>query len=327
MSRLQERWSKIEMVALGIAVLAAAGFYWKHTSEPYSEPANTSSVLLAAIQQGDLNGFRSACEPAYYRAFVSHFGEQKYRAVKPIFDKAYRYGEQSWREYRLRANELAEAQLRRLREKEAQLAKDAFTRLSVEERMRLIEDRAGYEKFLAEAGKVALPAEERRRAAALQAFLDRQETGEALQEVWSLLAEEDRRALAEPSALASTLTPAKLTFIDSAGVPQLSNEEQEAIRGIQRRELANAEAFMFKHGEPLANGFLNRRLARFAGSQPQCRYPKEELEGSYLRGDTAECTVVAATSSGPAPVGLSLKKMGWTWLVTAMKPELYQIDW
>jgi hypothetical protein len=327
MSRLQERWSKIEMVALGIAVLAAAGFYWKHTSEPYSEPASTSSLLLEAVQQGDLNGFRSTCLPAYYQAFVSHFGEQKYRAVQRIFDKAYRYGEQSWREYRLRANELAEAQLRRLREKEAQLAKEAFTRLSVDERMRLIEDRAGYQKFLTEAGKAALPAEERRRAAALQAFLDGQETEEALQEVWSLLAESDRRALVEPSALANTLTPAKLAFIDSVGVPQLSKEEQQVIRGVHRGDLANAAAFMFRHGEPLAEAFLNRRVARFAGSEPQCKYPKEEFEGSYLRGDTAECTVVAATSSGPVPVGLSLKKMGWTWLVTAIKPELYQINW
>jgi len=317
----------IEVVALCLVLVAAMGFYWKHVRQPYSEPAKAASALMVAAEKANLGGFRDACVPAYYQSFVRHFGEQKYRRTESIFNAAYRHGEQRWWQYRLRANELAQSALRRLHEKAVASGKEAFTRLGVEERMKLIENRSDYAKFLAEAGKKALSGEERSSVEALEAFLKREETEAALAQVWALMSEEDRKALGAQGALSSASTPEKLAFIDAVGIPQLPEEMQTEIKGIQRWELALPDAFKFKYGEPLAEAFLKERRIRSAAAGPPCAFPKQDNEGSYLRGEVANCTVLVVTPSRSVPIGLTLKKVGFKWLVAAAEPEVYNIAW
>lgn len=317
----------VEIGFLILVLVAATAFYWAHTRQPYSAPSRTVAALMAAAQSANLDAFRNASSPAYYREFVHYFGEAKYRRTVSIFDAVTRLGNQPWSQYRYRANEQAQMAVRHLQEKTATSAKEAFLHLGVEERMKLIENRADYDRFLQEAGKKALSEEERKMMNALEAFLRREETADALAQVWQLISEEDRKALGSAGALSSGQTPEKLAFIDRTVIPVLEVAIRKEIEGIQRSELADPDAFRFKYGQVLAKAFFQDHQIRSGSIHEPCAFPKQDQQGSYLRGEIAICTVPLMTRDGTSATYFTLKKIGFEWLVVATEPELYNITW
>jgi len=317
----------LEIGFLILVFVAAGAFYRAHTRQPYSEPSRTVAALMAAAQGADLDAFRAASSPAYYQEFVRHFGEEKYRRTVSIFDAVTQSGNQLWSQYRYRADEEARTAVRHLQEKTATSGKEAFLRLGVEERMKLIENRADYDRFLQDAGKKALSEEERKMMNALEAFLRREETADALAEVWHLISEEDRKALGSAGALASAQTPEKLAFIDRTVIPVLAVGIRKEIEGIQRSELADPDAFRFKYGQLLAKAFFQDHQVRSGSIHEPCEFPKQDQQGSYLRGEIAICTVPTITRVGTLPMKFTLKKIGFEWLVVATERELYNIPW
>lgn len=192
-----------------LALVAAAGFYWAHIQQSCPEPERGAAALMAAAEEGRLGAFRDACVPAYYAAFAQHFGEERYRRTEASFNAAYQAGEHRWSQPRYRTNEQAQAGLRRLQEKIAASGKEAFARLGVEERMGLIENRSQYDALLAEAERKALSAEDRKKMDALEAFLKRQETKEALTQVWALISVGVRRFVHHRVGASATSLPGR----------------------------------------------------------------------------------------------------------------------
>jgi hypothetical protein len=317
----------LEIGFLILVLVAATAFYRAHTRQPYSAPIRTVAALMAAAQSANLDAFRDASSPAYYQEFVRHFGEEKYRRTVSIFDAVTQSGNQLWSQYRYRADEQARMAVRRLQEKTATSGKEAFLRLGVEERMKLIENRADYDRFLQEAGKKALSEEERKMMSALEAFSRREETADALAQAWQLISEEDRKALGNAGALSSGQTLEKLAFIDRTIIPMLAVEIRKEIEGIQRSELADPDAFRFKYGQLLAKAFFQDRQIRIGSIHEPCAFPKQDQQGSYLRGEIAICTASTITRVGTLPTKFTLKKIGFDWLMVATEPELYNIPW
>lgn len=320
----------LEVVFFVLAVIAAGALLYQHNQQTYSEPEKTVGLLIKAAGSADLGGFQQASIPTYYAAFVRHFGEAKYRRVDNIYRLAFRIGEPPWAEYRQRAEAAAGNAYERLHERVTSLGRDAFGRLSVEERMRLMDDRSKYNAFLFDQGIQALPPEERNRIDSVEDFREYRDRSRFIErEAWNALSPEDRAALGSPAVLSRGMTPEKLAFIDRVGIPLLGAEQKKEIEGIHRSELSDPPAFKFKYGEPLAKDYLTETKIPIPLRIHPCTFPKEDSKGSLLRGEIADCrvTVQPRPQIPPIEVTVTLQKADYRWLVDRAEPNLYEIPW
>jgi hypothetical protein len=240
----------LEATLLVVALIAAGAFQYLHNQQAYSEPQKTVGLLIRSAGGADLKGFQQASTPTYYASLVRHFGEAKYQRTLSICRTVFHLGEPRWAEYRQRAQAAAENAYERLHERVASLGRDAFGRLSVEERMRLMDDKSKYNAFLFDQGIQSLPGEERSRIENVEDFRQSRDRARFIErEAWNALSPEDRTALGGPAVLSREMTPEKLAFIDRVGIPLLGAEQKKEIEGIQRSELGDPPAFMFKYRE------------------------------------------------------------------------------
>jgi hypothetical protein len=318
----------IEIGLLVVTILGAAFLYWTHTQQPYSAPQGTVDLLIKAGGSADLGEFQKASTAVYYADFVRHFGEQKYQRVSAIYDHVARLGMPQWQEYSQRALQQANVGYERLRERVNALGKEAFARLSVDERMQLMDDRSKYEAYVLDQGIQALPPEERARIDNVEAFrqgADRYQF--AQREGWNYLSEEDRAALGSPAVLSEGLTPEKVAFLDRVGLPLLDARLKKELGEIQRSELSDPDAFKFKYGEPLAKDYLTKTKIPQALRIAPCQFPKEASGGSLLRGDIAGCRVTVQARKQVRQIDVTLRKADFRWLVEGVQPALYEISW
>ncbi len=318
----------LEVVLLALAVIGARLLLYEHNRQAYSEPQKTVGLLMKAAGSADLAGFQQASMPTYYAAFVRHFGEAKYHRVQNIYQLVFRMGGPRWAEYRQRADAAADNVYQRLHEKVTLLGRESFGRVSVEERMRLMDDRSKYNAFLFDQGIQALPAEERSRIDNVQDFREYRDRPRFVErEAWNVLPSEDRTALGSPAVLSRGMTPEKLAFIDRMGVQLLGKEEKKEIEGIQRSELSDPPAFKFKYGEPLAKDYLVvAKIPQPLRIQP-CSFVREDVGGSLLRGNTAVCAVTFQAGERTVTSSVTLRKLDFAWLVESVQPALYEISW
>lgn len=320
--------STLENGALLATLAGAVLLFWGHSRQPYSEPSRTVQNFFKSCSAKDLKGFQVGSTPAFYGAFVRFFGDQRYRRVKAIYERIFQLGEAKWDEYRNRADVLAQAAYQALREKVNSLGRQAFEKLPVEERMRLMDDPAKYGAFLVDQGVRALPPDEQKRIPSSddfrqgrdrQSFLDR--------EGWGLLSAEDRAALGSAAALSRTETPERTAFIDKMGLSQLDQKLKAELAGTERRELSDRDSFTFRYGEPLASAFLaSNKIPEAAVGKP-CSFEREDQEGSLLKGDLSRCVVSAPAGERLHVFQITLKKVGFRWLVEDVQPALYSVGW
>lgn len=318
----------LEAALLVLALIAAGGFEYLHNQQAYSEPQKTIGLLIKAAGSADLAAFQQASMPTYYAAFVRHFGEAKYRRTLSTYGIVFQMGEPRWAEYRQRAQAAAENAYERLHERVASLGRDAFGRLSVEERMRLMDDKSKYNAFLFDQGIQALPAEERSRIENVEDFRESRDRARFIErEAWNALSPEDRTALGSPAVLSRGMTPEKLAFVDRVGIALLGAEQKKEIEGIERSELSDPPAFMFKYGEPLAKDyFLKTKIPQPQGIQP-CSFLRQDVGGSLLRGNIAVCMVTFQVGERILASSVTLQKVDFAWLVESVQPALYDISW
>lgn len=318
----------VEVILLFLTVCAAATFFFLHSRQTYSTPEKTVGQLMKSASAADLPAFKQASAPAYYGEFVRRFGAAKYQRAANIFRLIYRLGEPRWMEYRQRAEAGAEKNYEQLHERVASLGRDAFTRLSVEERMHMMDDEGKHQAFLFDQGLQALPAEERSQIDNPEDFRAGRDRRQFIErQAWKALSPEDQAALGSPAALARTMTPERLAFIDRAGIPQLSPQDKAEIEGIQRSELNDPPAFELKYGEPLAVAYLTNAKIPVLSTILPCTFPKLEMNGSLLKGDVAECEAQFKVGTRTVKTTVVLQKQRFAWLVGSVQPALYEITW
>lgn len=299
-------------------------------NQPYSRPEATAAATFGAVAAADLDGLRRASSVQFYAEFVSYFGEQKRQRVNSVYEYAYRLGLPHWEQYNRKAQVAAATHYNELHDQVTEAGRAAFADMPVEQRMDLIEDRAKYETFIFDAGLRALSETDRRRIEDPQAFREGRDRARFVQRGgWELLSAEDRTALGDSSVLSPEPTPAKVAFIDRAGLRLLSKEMRLEIEAITRANLADAVGFRLKHGPPLAKAFLERGRLQFSGGP--CSFSQADYEGSLLKGGRASCAATVFTPSSrhaqPLNLTVSLEKVGFNWLLRASQPQLYRLEW
>lgn len=317
------------VVAATALVIAGILAHRVGVARPYSRPEATIEAFFAGLAAADLSRVERASLRDFFTDFVSHFGATRRARVQEIYDYVYRLGLGVWRRYRNQADATAAYYYGDLHERVNALGRQAFARLSVDERMALIEDQAQYERFIVSEGVNALPPEDRKRIGDVDAFREGRDRASFVErESFSLLPAADREFLGSPRALSREETPEKLAFLDRVGLKLLSDELRREIEGIPRSDLADPAAFDLKYGKPLAVAFLQRTKLP-TPSLVACRYPSADVRGSLFRGRTSSCSVSVQSSQmdAPATIVVTLEKTGFSWLVQAVEPRLYDTGW
>jgi hypothetical protein len=323
-------WS-IPRVAILVGLIAFIGggiAYRVHANRPLSEPESATRSVFAAAATGDLDAVQRAATPEFYRSFVEVFGEDKLQKVQFAYRQLYNHGLPQWNATRGRAFAASLAAYDQLRARVTALGREAFTKLSVDRRLQLIEQRTN-DAYIFEAGLSALPPEEQRLIQDREAFrAGRDASHFAESRLWQFASDDDKKALGSAAALSATDTPEKLAFIDRVGLPQLPPELKREIGDIKRSELADQATFRFTYGEPLARDYLARKQTPAAVTVDSCRFRRADAEGGLLRGTESTCVVRAPVAgSGPIPVSIVFQKVDVRWLVRAMDPPLYAVKW
>lgn len=318
----------MEIAGAGVLLVVAAFAYWLHITQPYSEPQDTVLLFMQSTNKADLVGFQKASSPTYYSSFVRHFGEQKYERVTWIYRQVYQLGLPKWHEYRQRAQTAADVEYQRLHERVSNLGKEAFSRLSPEKRLELMDDQQKYQAFVFQSGVNALSASDRARIESVDAFREgRDRERFAEREAWTLLSAEDKAVLGSLATLSSTDTAEKLAFLDRMGLPNLSQNLKKEITNIPRSELYDPDAFKFKYGEPIAKEFFEfSKIPDDVGTVP-CSFSRQDGRDSLLRGDLAQCKFQSRAKGNLLSITINLKKVDWRWLVEAVDPDFFKIDW
>jgi hypothetical protein len=305
-------------------VVAAGVTYWLHDRQPYSEPEETVVALFHAAGVADLAGMRSASSHLWLQAFIGHFGEVRYTQVVQAYQRAATLGIPQWREIKYRTMQLASTGYDRLRERHRELGLNAFQRLPLEERLRLIEDPALRDAHIAKAGYDALSPEERGRISSLEQFgtyQDRQRFVD--REGWAYASPEDRALLGAPSALSSEESAERTAFLDRVGRALLDDATKSVIGSISRAELSDAPAFKQKYGVEPATAYLKQARVSI-GSAPICSFPAADDRGSLFAGGSANCVVTVAAHPR-LQVNVLLKRDRARWVVDVVDPAIYQI--
>lgn len=317
--------SLAELILVIVALVSALLLFWSHAEQDGATPESSIQLMVKAAGAADLDALRKASTVGYYEDLVGHFGEQKHERVRQIYGQAFQLALPRWYEYRQRAESLSSSAYDRLQERVASLGREAFARLPVEERMKLTEDRNKYADFLFDAGMKALPPEDRKRIDNVEDFRQGRDRHRFVErEGWTLLSAEDRAALGSPAALALANTQEKLNFLSKTGVPLLGPDLRKEIVDIDWQELTSAREFMLKHGRPLAQTFF--REAKLALQKVEtCRFPREDMQGSLLRGDLARCESTLGVADTTKHLVILLRKDGFDWKVDRVEPDFFEI--
>ncbi len=316
------------VVGTGVGLVGAILFVLLHMRNPLAEPAWTTEAMVHAMQAGDLSGLETTLTPDRFKAFVRYFGEWKYRRVREIYDKMYRVGIRTWKDYRMKAEGLAAQGYERLHQRVMDLGREALQELPFEQKQPLLLDRQKLEVFLYREGHARLPPEERRRIPDIEAFRQRQDRQRfILQQMWTYLPEEDRSFLGSARTLSDEDTPEKMQLIDRIALQGLDDLEREDIGGVSRAELESPESFEFRYGRPVAADALSRlgRLVQVRMLRSGCVYPEASEAGSLFRRRRAGCTIIVSGSGGHYSVSLTLRRVRTRWLVADTEPPLWEV--
>ena len=323
---MEKRVSVAEVIVAIAAFAAAVSLYLYHQSQPRSEPQAGAQSLVRASSAADMAALREAATRGYYEDFIGHFGEQRYERVRQIYLRVFQLAAGRWYEYHSKAEAAASREYERLQERVASLGREALNELSLEERLQLTQDRQRYNDFVFQAGIKRLSSDERRRIENVEDFRLRRDRDAFIErEAWTYLASEDRAALGSSAALSRANTPEKLSFLSKVGVPLLPEELRKEIAGIDWSELTDPRTFMLRHGEPLAQEFLSQSTLSPAATVTKCTFPKEDEQGSLLRGPVARCEVILTLPTAAKTVTIVLLKQGFEWKADQVEPDFFAV--
>jgi len=312
--------------AIGVLVVAgivAGVLLLIGNSAPYSSPEKSIAAFVGAESRADLAALEKPASPALYRNFVGQFGEAKYREIRNAYQEAYNLADPKWEEYRAKAQAGAQKEHESLAEQINKLGRDAFTALPENERLKLTDDRARFDDFVFSEGLKALPANLRDKIADPQAFRENRDIVEFTnREGFAQLPAEDQQALKSPAALSADLTPERIAFLESIGIPQLSAKQREAIAGIPSSELRDPQEFMFRFGHDPAQDFLKNAALNPTVATIKCKYSSEDDRGSLFKGSDATCTFRINVRGSEVESGANVVKQQGAWKIAGLYPML-----
>jgi hypothetical protein len=309
-----------------VASVIAGGLLLIRSSSSYSSPEKSITAFIDAESQADLTAMEMPARKAFYQNFLGRFGEAKYREVRNIYQEAYDLAEPKWEQYREKARAAAVKEHQSIEEEISKLGHDAFSALPADKRLQLMDDRPRFNDFIFEEGLKALPANTRgkivdpvafRGNKDLNAFTDR--------EGFALLPEEDQRALKTPAALSASLTPERIAFLESIGLPQLTEQKRQTIAGISSSDLKNSQEFMQRYGREPASEFLKNSALDKNVTMRKCDYIAEENTGSLFKGTYARCEFSINVRGVRRDVGAEMLRQGGVWQIYSLSPMLTAI--
>lgn len=316
--------------AIGIAILAsviATVLLLISSEAPYSSPEKSIAAFIGAESRADLSAIEESASPALYRNFVGHFGEAKYREIRSIYQTAYDLAEPKWEQYREKAHDAALKEHQSIADQIGKLGHDAFTALPEDKRLALTDDRARFNDFVFEEGLKALPADVRGKIIDPQAFQENRDIdGFTNREGFGLLPKDDQKALKTPSALSSAVTPERIAFLESIGVPLLTAQQRQAIVGISSSDLSDPQAFMFRYGHDPAQHFLKNSALAPDVAMGKCSYISEDNSGNLFKGSTAVCGFSVNVRGVRIEAGALLQKQRGAWKIAVLSPMLTEIQ-
>lgn len=322
--------SKAKLIAVVVAIVAgvlACVFILISGSAPYSSPEKSITAFVNAESQADLSAMEKSASKALYQNFIGRFGEAKYREVRNIYQDAYDLAEPKWEQYRERARAAAEKEHQSIAEEISKHGHDAFSALSADRRLQLTDDRARFNDFIFDEGLKSLPASSRAKIVDPKAFRDNRDLNAFTdREGFALLPEEDQKALKSPAALSAALTPERIAFLESIGLPLLTAQQRQTITGISSSELNNPQEFMQRNGHDPAQDFLKDSALDPKATVGKCEYPAEDEFGSLFKGSVATCVFSINVRGTQPEVTAVLVKQGGQWKIAWMSPMLTQIS-
>ena len=315
--------------AIGVAIVAgvvACGLFLISNAAPYSSPEKSITAFVDAESRADLSAMEKPASKALYQNFIGHFGEAKYQEVRDIYQEAYNLAEPKWEQYRDKARAAAEKEHQSLAAEIDRLGRAAFNALPVDKRVEMTDDRLRYNEFVFEEGLKALPANDRAKIVDPQAFRQNRDLNEFTdREGFALLPEEDQQALKAPAALSAALSPERIAFLESIGLPQLSAPQRQAIAGISSSELRDPQEFMRRYGQDPARDFLKNSALDGKISMDKCSYTAEDEFGSLFKGSSAGCGFSINVRGAQREVTAVLLKQGGLWRIASLSPMLPEI--
>jgi len=319
--------SKVKLfVVLGVAILAsvvACGLLLISGTAPYSSPEKSIAAFVDAESRADLSAMEGPSSGSLYQNFLGRFGEAKYREVRNIYQQAYDLAEPRWEQYREKARTAAEKEHQSLAEEINKIGRDAFGALPADQRLQMMDDRARFNDFVFEEGLKAVPASERAKIGDPQAFRENKDLNAFTdREGFALLPEEDRNALKSPAALSAALTPERIAFLESIGLPQLTAQQRQTIAGIPSSELSNPQEFMQRNGHDPAQDFLKNSALDHNVTMGKCEYTSEDEFGSLFKGSIAKCGFSINVRGARHEAAAMMLKQGGVWRIASLYPML-----
>ena len=306
-----------------LAIVVAFGLLISSSSAPYSSPEKSIAAFVNAESQADLSAMEKPASKALYQNFVGRFGEAKYREVRSIYQEAYDQAEPKWEQYRDKARAAAGKEHQALAEEISKKGHDAFSALPTDERLKMMDDRPRFNDFVFDEGLKALPENDRAKIADPQAFRGNRDLNQFTdREGFALLPEEDRNALKSQAALSAALTPERIAFLESIGLPLLTAEQRQAIAGVSSSELSNPQDFMQRYGHDPARDFLKGSALDRNISMGKCEYTAEDEFGSLFKGSVAQCGFSINVRGTRHEVAAMVSKQEGIWKVAWLSPML-----
>jgi hypothetical protein len=263
---------------------------------------------------------------ALYQNFVGRFGETKFQDVRNIYQEAYDKSEPKWEQYRDKARTAAVKEHQSIAEEIDKLGHIALIALPVDKRLQLADDRPRLKNFIFEEGLKALPARERGKIVDPQAFQDNKDLNAFTdREGFALLPEEDQRALKTPAALSASLTPERIAFLESIGLPQLTEQQRQTIAGISSSDLNNPQEFMLRYGRGPASDFLKDSALDKNVTMRKCDYLAEDSFGSLFKGTYVTCGFSINVRGVRRNVSAEMLRQGGVWQIFSLSPMLKDI--
>jgi hypothetical protein len=187
----------------------------------------------------------------------------------------------------------------------------------------MMDDRPRFNEFVFEEGLKALPPSDRAKIADPQAFKENRDLNAFTdKQGFALLPEEDRAALKSPAALSAALTPERIAFLESIGLPQLSAQQRQTIAGIPSSELNDPQDFMQRNGRGPALDFLKNSALDRKVTIGKCNYVAEDYFGSLFKGAVANCGFSINVRGVRYDVSAVVLKQGGNWQIVELSPML-----
>lgn len=309
-----------------LAIVVAFSLHFTSNSAPYSSPEKSIAAFVDAESHADLSAMEKPASKALYQNFIGRFGEAKYREVRNIYQEAYDLAEPKWDQYREKARAAAGKEHQGLIEEISKKGHDAFSALPTDERLKMMDDRPRFNDFVFEEGLKALSANDRAKIAEPPAFRENRDLNEFTdREGFALLPDEDRNALKSPAALSAALTPERMAFLESIGLPLLTAEKRQAIAGVSSSELSNPQDFMQRYGHDPARDFLKNAALDRNISMGKCEYSAEDEFGGLFKGLVAQCDLSITVRGARHEVAAVVLKQDGLWKVAWLSPMLSAI--